>query len=132
LAGIYQTADEVPKHQAHSRHFANHRGQETSRHHEEGCEEELFEVVNQLRRIATGLNIPMAQLSLAWILKKPFMASTLVGVRNVDELKMNVEACHWTIPDEIEALIDDISLPVLRLLGNSPDYYEHRSKSRTF
>ena len=132
LAGIYQTADDVPKHQAHSRHFAHFRGAETSRHDEEGCEKELFEVVNQLRKIADDLQIHIAQLSIAWILKKPFMASTLVGSRTIDELKMNVEACKTVIPNEIETLIDQISLPVLHLLGNSPDYYEHRSKSRIF
>ena len=132
LAGIYQTVDDVPKHQAHSRHFAHFRGAETSRHHEEGCEKELFEVVNRLRDIAAGLNIHIAQLSLAWILKKPFMTSALVGTCNVNNLKINREACSFVLPDEIEALIDEISLPVLHLLGNSPDYYEHRSKSRTF
>jgi len=132
LAGIYRTADDVPKHQAHSRHFANFRGAETSRHHEEGCEMEIFEVVNRLREIADSLNIHIAQLSIAWILKKPFMASTLVGSRNVDELNMNMKACTMEITDEIEALIDGISLPVLHLLGNSPDYYEHRSKSRIY
>ena len=132
LAGIYRTADDVPKHQAHSRHFAQHRGEETSRHHEEGAEKEIFEVVNQLHHIADDLKIHIAQLSIAWILKKPFMASTLVGSRNIDELKMNVEACTMTIPDEIETLIDKISLPTLVKLGNSPDYYEHRSKSRIY
>ncbi len=132
LAGIYQTADDVPKHQAHSRHYAQFRGAETSRHHEPGCEKELFEVVDLLRKIATYLNIPIAQLSIAWLLNKPFIASTIVGSRNVDELKMNIEACSITLPYEIEALIDKISLPVLKLLGNSPDYYENRSKSRTF
>jgi len=132
LAGIYQTPDDVPKHQAHSRHFANFRGAETSRHHEEGCEKEVFEVVDQLRKIAADLNVHIAQLSIAWILKKPFMASTLVSSRTVNELKMNVEASKYKLPDEIEELIDKISLPVLHLLGNSPDYYEHRSKSRIF
>jgi aryl-alcohol dehydrogenase-like predicted oxidoreductase len=132
LAGIYHTADDVPKHQAHSRHFANFRGAETSRHHEEGAEQEIFEVVNQLRKIAGDLHIHIAQLAIAWILKKPFMTSTLVGSRNVDELKINVDACKLTIPDEVEAMIDKISLPVLEKLGNSPDYYEHRSISRTY
>ena len=132
LAGIYRTADDVPKHQAHSRHFANFRGAETSRHEEEGAEREIFEVVDQLHKIADDLNIHIAQLSIAWILKKPFMASTLVGSRNIDELKMNVAACTMVISDEIEALIDKISLPTLEILGNSPDYYEHRSKSRIF
>jgi len=132
LAGIYQTADDVPKHQAHSRHFAQHRGQETSRHHEAGAEQEIFEAVNQLRQIAKDLNIHIAQLSIAWILKKPFMASTLVSSRNVNELLMNIEACNMTIPNEIEALIDKISLPTLEKLGDSPDYYEHRSESRIY
>ena len=132
LAGIYRTADEVPKHQAHSRHFAQHRGEETSRHYEEGAEQEIFEVVNQLHKIAADMDIHIAQLSIAWILKKPFMASTLVGSRNINELKMNVDACTLTIPDEVEALIDKISLPTLEKLGNSPDYYENRSKSRTY
>ena len=132
LAGIYRTADNVPKHQAHSRHFANFRGAETSRHGEEGAEREIFEVVNQLSKIANDLNIHIAQLSIAWILKKSFMASTLVGSRNVNELKMNVEACNMVITDEIENLIDKISLPALEKLGNSPDYYEHRLKSRIY
>ena len=132
LAGIYQTADDVPKHQAHSRHFAQFRGEETSRHDEEGAEQEIFDVVDQLRKIAADMNIHIAQLAIAWILKKPFIASTLVGSRNLDELKMNVKACTLTISDEVEALIDKISLPTLEKLGNSPDYYEHRSKSRTY
>ena len=132
LAGIYKTPDEVPKHQAHSRHFAHFRGAETSRHQEEGCEKELFEVVTRLCEIAGDLNIPVAQLAIAWILKKKFIASTLVGTCNVNNLKMNVEACSLALTDEIEALIDEISLPILHLLGNSPDYYEHRSKSRTY
>jgi aryl-alcohol dehydrogenase-like predicted oxidoreductase len=130
LGGKYKTADDVPKHQAHSRHFQNFRGGDTSRHGEEGAEKEIFEVLNELYKIAARLNLDVAQLSIAWILKKPFMASTLVGSRNVDHLKMNIKACSLTIPDDVEALIDKISLPVLEKLGNNPDYYEHSSKSR--
>ncbi|MDR3220155.1 MAG: aldo/keto reductase [Dysgonamonadaceae bacterium] len=132
LAGIYKTVEEVPPHQAHSRHYSQERGKGTARHYEAGVEKELFEVVNQLKIIADDLHISIAQLSIAWILKKPFMVSTLIGSRNVDELKMNVDACSLKISDETEQLIDKISQPVLDLLGNSPDYYEHSSKSRIF
>jgi aryl-alcohol dehydrogenase-like predicted oxidoreductase len=132
LAGIYRTPEDVPPHQAHSRHYPDFRGQGTSRHGEAGAEKELFEVVDRLREIAADLHVHIAQLSIAWILKKPFMASTLVGSRNIDELKMNVEACSLEIPDEVEALIDKISQPVLDILGNNPDYYEHSSKSRIY
>lgn len=132
LAGIYKTPQEVPMHQAHSRHFTDTRGGGTSRHGEKGAEKEIFEVVERLREIANDLYIHMAQLSIAWILKKSFMASTLVGSRNLKELEMNIAACSLEIPDPVEALIDRISLPVLEILGNNPDYYEHSSKSRIY
>jgi aryl-alcohol dehydrogenase-like predicted oxidoreductase len=132
LAGIYRTVEDIPPHQAHSRHFAQERGKGTSRHYEAGVEKELFETVNQLREIASDLHISMAQLSIAWILKKPFMVSTLIGSRNLEQLEMNVEACSLQIPDETVQLIDRISQPVLNLLGNNPDYYEHSSQSRIF
>ncbi|GAB6394703.1 MAG: aldo/keto reductase [Bacteroidales bacterium] len=132
LAGIYQTVDNVPPHQAHSRHFAQERGKGTSRHNEAGAEKEIFEAVDHLRGIAAGLHIHIAQLAIAWILKKPFMASTLVGSRNLEELNMNVAACTLEISKETEALIDRISQPTLDILGNNPDYYEHSSSSRIF
>jgi aryl-alcohol dehydrogenase-like predicted oxidoreductase len=132
LAGIYRRPDEVPKHQAHSRHYPDYRGGGTSRHGEAGAEKEMFEVLEQLRTIAADLHVHIAQLAIAWILKKPFMASTLIGSRNTDELRMNAEACSLEITDETEALIDRISQPVLDILGNNPDYYEHSSKSRIF
>jgi aryl-alcohol dehydrogenase-like predicted oxidoreductase len=130
LAGIYRTPGDVPKHQAHSRHYPGYRGGDTSRHGEPGAEKEIFEVVDRLREIAAGLHVHVAQVAIAWILKKPFMASTLVGSRNIGELRTNVEACTLTLPDEIESLIDEISRPVLDILGNNPDYYEHSSNSR--
>lgn len=132
LAGIYKTPDDVPKHQAHSRHYPDYRGGGTSRHGENGAEKEIFEVVDQLRDIANDLHVHIAQLSIAWILKKPFMASTLVGSRNLKELETNVAACNLEIPDSVEQLIDRISLPVLNILGNNPDYYENSSKSRIY
>ncbi|KAA6339886.1 General stress protein 69 [termite gut metagenome] len=132
LTGIYKTPGDVPKHQAHSRHYPDYRGGDTSRHGEAGAEKEIFEVVDQLQKIADELHIHIAQLAIAWILKKPFMTSTLIGSRNIAELKTNVDACTLAISDEVEAQIDKISQPVLDILGNNPDYYEHSSKSRIF
>jgi aryl-alcohol dehydrogenase-like predicted oxidoreductase len=132
LAGIYKTPEDVPPHQAHSRHFPDFRGGGTSRHGEPGAEKEIFEVIRKLQIIAANLNVHVAQLAIIWILKKPFMASTLVGSRNINELKMNVEACLFEISNELETVIDEVSQPVLDILGNNPDYYEHSSKSRIY
>jgi aryl-alcohol dehydrogenase-like predicted oxidoreductase len=132
LAGVYKTPDEVPANQARSRHFSNNHGGGASRHGEAGAEDEMFLALAQLQKLADDLHIPVAQLAIAWILKKPFMVSTLVGSRNIEELKINVEACSLNISDETEQLIDKISQPVLDILGNNPDYYENSLNSRIF
>ncbi|MDR1860994.1 MAG: aldo/keto reductase [Bacteroidales bacterium] len=132
LTGKYKSADEVPPHQAHSRHFAQERGKGTSRHNEIGAEKEIFAVVDELRQLAATLNVTPAELAIAWMLKKPFIAAALVGSRNIGQLKANIAACTLEISDHTESLIDRMSLPALAALGNNPDYYEHTSKSRIY
>jgi aryl-alcohol dehydrogenase-like predicted oxidoreductase len=132
LAGIYRTVDEVPCHQAHSRHFANDRGQGTSRHGEAGAEAEVFRALDELRALASEHDMHIARLAIAWILSKSFMTSALVGSRNIDELRTNIAACSTILPEETLAKIDEISLPVWRKLGSSPDYYENAGNSRIF
>jgi aryl-alcohol dehydrogenase-like predicted oxidoreductase len=132
LTGIYRTAEDVPPNQAHSRHFHQNRGQEASRHGEEGAEEELFEVVAFLKELSVKAGYSPAALAVAWILNKPFIAAALVGSRNLAELTANIAACDIRLDQTVIDSIDEKSLPILNKLGNSPDYYEHRQKSRIF
>ncbi|MDD4796593.1 MAG: aldo/keto reductase [Eubacteriales bacterium] len=132
LAGIYQTAGDIPAHQAHSRHFAQQRGRGTSRHGEAGAEEEIFETVALLRRLAAQLNITVAQLSIAWVLAHPGIACALVGSRNEKQLIENLQALAVNLPADSKAQIDETSQKVLSRLGNSPDYYESSSDGRIY
>jgi aryl-alcohol dehydrogenase-like predicted oxidoreductase len=152
LTGKFASAGDVPPPQAHSRHFAHGRGDwkkwierrpghprnatagasNESRHGGPGCERELFAAVNAMREIAATNGLTMPQLALAWILKKPFMAGTLVGCRNVAQLKQNIGACTVEISDELAAAVDAASQPVLDKLGANADYYEAGAKSRIF
>lgn len=132
LAGIYHSAEEVPPHQAHSRHFAQERGAGTSRHGGPGVEKEMFHVVDTLRTLSRRLGISVAQLSAAWVFHKKFIASALAGSRNKEQLLDNIAALHITLPEEVVQEIDAVSLPVWQKLGNSPDYYESLSESRVF
>jgi len=125
LAGIYQSVEDVPPSQAHSRHFKQERGQGTSRHYEEGSEGEVFETVALLRELATELNVTVAQLSIAWVLDNPNIACALVGSRNQTELEENIGASKLMIPTDIKAKIDEVSQKVLQKLGSNPDYYEN-------
>ncbi len=132
LTGKYRNPENVPKYQAHSRHFSNIRGQGISRHGEQGVEKEIFELIFELQSISKELGVSLSQLSIKWILKKPFIASTIVGVRNIQQLKHNMDAFTFSLPNDIEKRIDKLSQPILDKLGNSPDYYEHRTNSRIY
>lgn len=130
LAGIYAKADDVPHHQAHSRHFRQERGMGTSRHNGSGAENEIFEGIGQLKDIASELNVHIAQLAIAWVLAKPGIKCTLVGSRNIKELEANVKAGLLSLNDEIVSKIDVISQPVLLRLGYNADYYESDENCR--
>jgi len=130
LTGIYKKAEDVPPHQAHSRHFAQSRGQNASRHFEDGCEPEMFEAIDRLRKLSSELHYSMAALSIAWVLSKPGIAATLIGSRNKNELADNITASEISLDASIIKEIDDLSLPVLQKLGNNPDYYENSKNSR--
>ena len=132
LTGKYARPEDVPPPQAHSRHFKQERGGKESRHYEEGAEKELFEAVDCVKAISVETGLSCAQISLAWILKKPFMASTLVGCRNVEQLEANLSAAGVSLSNENMARIDTASLPVWKKLGDMADYYENRAKSRVF
>jgi myo-inositol catabolism protein IolS len=131
LAGIYQTPEDVPVMQAHSRHFHYNRvGTGVSRHHEEGAEKEVFRAIGEIKSLADSLGVHIAQLSLAWAMAKSGFVTTLVGSRNVQELGLNVQSATYNPGKEIIDRLDEITLPVLQKLGSNPDYYEDRISSR--
>ncbi|MDR1251890.1 MAG: aldo/keto reductase [Treponema sp.] len=132
LTGLYQSAAEVPPHQAHSRHFSMEAGKGTSRHNEAGAEAEVFETVDLLRKIAPELGLSVAQLSAAWVLANPRIGCALIGSRNIAELEENIRCLSITLPAEVKAQIDEASLQVLDKLGNNPDYYENSQERRIF
>ena len=132
LAGKYSSAEAIPAAQAHSRHFHFSRGADQSRHGEDGAEKEIFELLLEMNKIASNLNINILSLSLAWAMSKEGITSTLVGSRNIRQLEMNVRAASLTLPSDIIVELNKLSEPVLVKLGTNPDYYENRKNSRIY
>lgn len=132
LTGKYASLDQLPPPQAHSRHFSQKRGGAAARHGEEGAEAEINEVLSTLRRISADTGIPVHELSLGWMMGKPFIDSVLVGCRNTEQFSKNLTACQRVLSPDIMQEIDRVSLPVWEKLGDSPDYYENRKNSRTY
>jgi len=63
--------------------------------------EATFDKVTKIAAIAKNLDIPMAQLALAWILRQPNVASALIGASRPSQIEENVKASGYIIPTDI-------------------------------
>ena len=130
LADIYPSLKEVPVWQRRTRHF-NCKSTKECRHGEEGAEKETDDALKGIRRICKETGLSMPELAIKWILENPAITCTLVGSRNIGELKANVEAVNGGLSREIKDELDHITLPVMKKLGNHFDYYESAENDRT-
>lgn len=69
----------------------------------------LYDVIDELDSIAgeTGKTIP--QIALNWLLRRPTVASVIVGARDAQQLDENLGAVGWSLTDDQIARLDAIS-----------------------
>jgi aryl-alcohol dehydrogenase-like predicted oxidoreductase len=72
----------------------------------------LLQAVAQLKPIAADLGLTMPQLALAWILRRPEVASAIVGASRPEQIADNVRAIGVTLPTEALDRIDQAVLSV--------------------
>jgi aryl-alcohol dehydrogenase-like predicted oxidoreductase len=68
--------------------------------------------VQQLRPIADGLDLTPAQLALAWVLRRPEVASAIVGASRPEQVFDNAKASDVDLDDDTIAAMDEILEPV--------------------
>jgi aryl-alcohol dehydrogenase-like predicted oxidoreductase len=78
-------------------------------------DETLLERVQQLRPIADGLGLSMAQLALAWVLREPNVASAIIGASRPEQVVDNAAASGVELDEATLRAIDDV-------LGDSVKY----------
>lgn len=130
LADIYPTLDEVPTWQRRTRHF-NCKHTKECRHGEEGAEKETDTALKKIRQLCKESGYSMAEIAIKWILSNQMITCTLVGSRNVDQLKENVLTVNEPLDLELKKELDEITLPLMKKLGNHFDYYESKENDRT-
>jgi len=69
--------------------------------------------VRQLTVVAKEAGMTIAQLALAWILRRPEISSAIVGATSVPQLKENLAGCEVVLDETLTAKIDAI-------LGQAP------------
>jgi aryl-alcohol dehydrogenase-like predicted oxidoreductase len=66
----------------------------------------LLEAVAQLKPIAAELGLTMAQMALAWVLRKPEVASAIIGASRPEQIADNVRAVGVELPVDVLERID--------------------------
>jgi len=69
--------------------------------------DDVLEAVQRLRPIAEGAGLTMAQLALAWILREPNVAATIVGASRPEQVHDNAAASGVKLSDDTLRAIDD-------------------------
>jgi len=129
LAGRYNSADEVPPFRARTRHFSSERPQ--ARHGEPGVEKETFEAIATIREISKGLGIPMAQLSIAWLLARPGVVTVIAGAREPWQVEANVAAASLQLAPETIETLDQATATVKHKMGTNADLWQAGDNRRT-
>ncbi|MFB7876449.1 aldo/keto reductase [Nocardia sp. NPDC056064] len=72
-------------------------------------DEHLYSVVDVLDRISaeTGRSVP--QIALNWLLTRPTVATVLIGARNEEQLRQNLDAVGWQLDPQHLAALDAAS-----------------------
>lgn len=72
----------------------------------------LYRVVDALDEVAaeTGKSVP--QVALNWLLQRPTVSSVVIGARNEEQLRQNLDAVGWNLSAAQVAKLDAASQPV--------------------
>ncbi|MBX6395833.1 MAG: aldo/keto reductase, partial [Alicyclobacillaceae bacterium] len=72
--------------------------------------QEILEKVQRLEQVARRLDLTLAQLALAWVLRLPEVSSALIGASKPEQIEENVKAVGVVLPEEVLTEIDEIVL----------------------
>jgi 1-deoxyxylulose-5-phosphate synthase len=78
-------------------------------------DDDVLEAVQRLEPIAEGLGITMAQLALAWVLRRPEVAAAIIGASRPEQVEDNAAASGVELDQETLRAIDEAVAPVATL-----------------
>jgi aryl-alcohol dehydrogenase-like predicted oxidoreductase len=128
LAGKYETPADVPDGRGRTRHFSKNRP--GTRHNEDGCEMEVFEAIDRIREIATEVGLPMSQVSVAWVLQRPAVASVIAGARRPEQIRETALASDLHLDQSVIRRLTGATEQVKQILGPNPDMWSSESRFR--
>src|SRR5436190_6402543 len=76
-------------------------------------QDDVLERVQQLRPIADGVGLSLAQLAVAWVLQNDNVSAAIIGASRPEQVTENVKAAGVTLDDATLKAIDDVVGPVV-------------------
>jgi aryl-alcohol dehydrogenase-like predicted oxidoreductase len=70
-----------------------------------------FETGKILEQVSSDSGIPMPKLAIAWPLKRRFVTSVIIGVKNQEQLEANVEVGDWDMPEDVWNTLEEQTRP---------------------
>jgi len=74
-------------------------------------DEYLYKVVDALDAVAAESGKTVPQVALNWLLRKPTVASVIIGARNEQQLRDNLSAASFALTSAQVAKLDEASAP---------------------
>ena len=71
--------------------------------------ERLYNIIDRLDTIAKETGKTIAQISLNWLLQRPTVSNIIIGARNEEQLKQNLDAVGWNLTLEQVKSLDEVS-----------------------
>jgi aryl-alcohol dehydrogenase-like predicted oxidoreductase len=68
----------------------------------------VIEATKEYAALARANGMTPTQMALAWCYSRWFVASTIIGATNLEQLKENIDAAQITLSDEVVKAIDAI------------------------
>lgn len=68
-------------------------------------------IIDKLEELAETYHTTVASVALAWVLSRPGVSSTIVGVRNVQQLEANAAAISITLKEDEISALNKLSAP---------------------
>jgi len=104
LTGKYAPSEPPPPGSRAASHQMNLFMETAGRHYRSDY---LLEAVGRLRPLASDLGLSMAQLALAWVLRRPEVASAIIGATRPAQIEDNVRAVGAALATDTLLRIDD-------------------------
>ena len=123
LTGKFATLDDIPDERARTRHFSSARRPMT-RHGGPGAEQETAQAMTRIREICDEAGLPMAQVSLAWLLRRPAVATVIAGARSPEQIKSNAAAAALELTDDMVTALNEATEPLRVAFGTNADMWD--------